>query len=67
MAFWRHCTVKGFVVSCLWVIKMNIAKFIQSHKELSELPFLIVFRTMSILQEMNMLKFTEDNTDVEAT
>lgn len=66
MAFWRHCTVKGFVVSCLWVIKMNIAKFIQSHKELSELPFLIVFRTMSILKSMGMLKF-EDNADVETT
>lgn len=64
LAFWRHCTVKGFVVSYLWVIKMNIAKFIQSHKELNELPFLIVFRTLSILKEMNMLKF-EDNADVE--
>ena len=49
------------------VIKMNIATFIQNHKELSELPFLIVFRTLSILKEMNMLKFAEDNTDVEAT
>lgn len=46
---------------------MNLAKFIQNHKELSELPFLIVFRTLSILKEMNMLKFTEDNTDVETT
>ena len=45
---------------------MNIAKFIQNHKELSELPFLIVFRTMCILRDMNMLK-TEDNTDVETT
>ena len=43
---------------------MNIAKFIQSHKELNELPFLIVFRTMSILKSMGMLKF-EDNADVE--
>ena len=47
--------------------KMNIATFIQNHKELSELPFLIVFRTLSILKEMNMLKFTEDNADVETT
>ena len=45
---------------------MNLAKFIQNHKELSELPFLIVFRTMSILKNMGMLKF-EDNSDVEAT
>ena len=46
---------------------MNLAKFIQNHKELSELPFLIVFRTLSILKEMNMLKIAEDNTDVETT
>ena len=43
---------------------MDLAKFIQNHKELSELPFLIVFRTLSILKEMNMLKI-EDKTDVE--
>lgn len=43
---------------------MDIAKFIQNHKELSELPFLIVFRTMQILKSMGMLK-CEDNTDVE--
>ena len=46
---------------------MNLAKFIQNHKELSELPFLIVFRTLSILKEMNMLKFAGDSTDVETT
>ena len=46
---------------------MNIAKFIQSHKELNELPFLIVFRTMSILKSMGMLKFTEGEKDVETT
>ena len=44
---------------------MDLAKFIQNHKELNELPFLIVFRTLSILKEMKMLKFAEDNTDVE--
>lgn len=49
------------------VMKMNIAKFIQNHKELSELPFLIVFRTISILKEMNMLKFAEEKADVETT
>jgi hypothetical protein len=49
------------------VIKMNIARFIQNHKELSELPFLIVFRTMQILKSMGMLKITEDNTNVETT
>jgi hypothetical protein len=43
---------------------MDLAKFIQNHKELNKLPFLIVFRTLSILKEMNMLK-NEDKTDVE--
>ena len=46
---------------------MNLTKFIQNHKELNELPFLIVFRTLSILKEMNMLKIAEDNTNVETT
>lgn len=46
---------------------MDLAKFIQNHKELSELPFLIVFRTLSILKEMNMLKITGEVADVETT
>ena len=45
---------------------MNIVKFIKNHRELNELPFLIVFRTMQILKSMGMLKI-EDNTDVETT
>lgn len=44
---------------------MNIAKFIQDHKELNELPFLIVFKTICVLKEMNMLKTAEDKSDVE--
>lgn len=39
---------------------MNITNFIKSHKELSELPFLVVFRTMQILREMRMLKGFDD-------
>ena len=35
---------------------MNITEFIKSHKELNELPFLIVFRTMQVLREKGMLK-----------
>jgi hypothetical protein len=46
-------------------MQMNLAKFIQNHKELNELPFLIVFRTLSILQNMGMLKTGEN--DVETT
>ena len=35
---------------------MNITEFIKSHKELNELPFLIVFRTIQVLREKGMLK-----------
>ena len=35
---------------------MNITEFIKSHKELNELPFLIVFRVVQVLREKNMLK-----------
>lgn len=45
---------------------MNIAKFIKDHKELDDLPFLIVFRTITVLKEMGMLKYDGD-TDVEET
>lgn len=39
---------------------MNITQFIKSHKELSELPFLVVFRTMQVLCEKGMLKGLDD-------
>lgn len=39
---------------------MNITEFIKSHKELNELPFLIVFRTIQILREKGMLKEFND-------
>lgn len=45
---------------------MEIVEIIQSNKKLKELPFLVVFRTMSILKSMGPLKI-EDNTDVEET
>ena len=45
---------------------MNIANFIKDHKELNGLPFLIVFRTMTVLKEMGMLKYGGD-ADVEET
>jgi hypothetical protein len=35
---------------------MNITQFIKSHKELNELPFLVVFRVLSVLREKGMLK-----------
>ena len=39
---------------------MNITEFIKSHKELNELPFLVVFRTIQILREKGMLKVFDD-------
>ena len=39
---------------------MRIVKLIQSHKELSELPFLVVYKTICVLQKMQMLKFKEE-------
>ena len=45
---------------------MNIAKFIKDHKELDNLPFLIVFRTMTVLKDLGVLRYSGD-TDVEET
>lgn len=42
---------------------MNITEFIKANKDLKELPFLVVFRTIFILQEMGMLK-DEEKKDV---
>ena len=39
---------------------MNITELIKSHKELNELPFLIVFRTIQVLREKGMLKGFDD-------
>jgi hypothetical protein len=43
---------------------MNITQFIKSRKELEELPFLVVFRTIQVLREMGMIKSFGD-TDVD--
>lgn len=34
---------------------MNITEFIKTNKELNDLPFLVVFRTIQILREMGMI------------
>lgn len=34
---------------------MNILQLIQSHEELRELPFIIVFRTLQVLQDKGLL------------
>lgn len=43
---------------------MNLSKFIKSHKELNELPFLVVYSTLQILQNLGLLRTDNDN-DVE--
>jgi hypothetical protein len=39
---------------------MNITQFIKSHKELNELPFLVVFRTLQVLRKKGMLRGFDD-------
>ena len=39
---------------------MNITQFIKSHKELNELPFLVVFRAIQVLREIGMLNGFDD-------
>jgi hypothetical protein len=39
---------------------MNITNFIKSHKELSDLPFFVVFRVLSVLREKRLLKGFDD-------
>lgn len=39
---------------------MDITKFIKAHKELNELPFLVVFRVICFLKEKGMLKGFDD-------
>ena len=47
------------------VIEMDLVRFIATHKELKELPFLVVFKTMLELKKMGVLKIAEDKTDVD--
>lgn len=39
---------------------MDITRFIKAHKELNELPFLVVFRVICFLKEKGMLKGFND-------
>ena len=44
---------------------LNITEFIKSHKELNELPFLIVFRTIQVLKEKGIIEKLENDADVD--
>ena len=44
---------------------MNITEIIKSNSDLSELPFLVVYRTIQILRGMGMLRNLEENGHVE--
>ena len=39
---------------------MNITQFIKSHKELNELPFIVVLRTIKKKKKKGMLKGFDD-------
>lgn len=43
---------------------MNITQFIKSHKELKDLPFLVVFRTIQVLQDKGIIKDLEGDDNV---
>ena len=47
------------------VIEMDLVRFIATHKELNELPFLVVFKTMLELKKMGVLRFKEGDSYVE--
>lgn len=43
---------------------MNITQFIKSHKELNDLPFLVVFCTIQVLREKGLvIGMDEDDVD----
>ena len=44
---------------------MDITKFIKSHKELADLPFLVVYSTIKILVDKGILKLTEANNGMD--
>lgn len=44
---------------------MDVVKLIQSNRELKELPFLIVLRTLTVLDKIGVLKVSEEVKDVE--
>lgn len=54
-----------FCYCFLEVMILNITKFIKSHKDLDELPFLVVFRTILVLSDLGMLRVSvsEDEED----
>lgn len=43
---------------------MDLTKIIENNKDLKELPFLVVFRTLQVLEKMGVLR-CEDNINVE--
>ena len=54
-----------FSYNIIEVIALNISNFIKEHKELNELPFLVVFRTMTVLKEYGVLDLAGEDENVE--
>ena len=44
---------------------MNMTQFIKNNKDLKDLPFLIVFRTMQVLRDSGMLRLSKDKPNVD--
>ena len=44
---------------------MNITQLIKSNRQLNELPFLVVFRTIQVLKESGLLVTFETKKDVD--
>ena len=42
---------------------MDILKLIKSHKELEELPLLVVYQTISVLRKMGMMYSGQERED----
>lgn len=44
---------------------MNITQFIKANKDLKDLPFLVVFRTIQVLREKGYLEDLDIDEDVD--
>lgn len=60
MAFSRHCESAIFLLLySQWVMILEL-RSLSERKELTELPFIVVFRTMQLLTEKGMIKGFDD-------
>ena len=60
MAFSRHCESAIFLLLYSQVVMILELRSLSERKELTELPFIVVFRTMQLLTEKGMIKGFDD-------